>query len=111
MSKHPPATDATPEALVRALARQGPSAQVPARDRASEDRHRGTSREEPPASGSGPVDLQGSGSDDPQDDRRIPEFPPLPEGIDPVVREMRQLGRRFLTQWKERKETRQPPAR
>ena len=25
MSKHPPATDATPEALVRALARQGPS--------------------------------------------------------------------------------------
>ena len=25
MSKHPPATDATPEALVRALARRGPS--------------------------------------------------------------------------------------
>ena len=31
MSKHPPATDATPEALVRALARQGSSRTVSVR--------------------------------------------------------------------------------
>ena len=93
MSKHPPATDATPEALVRALVRQGSTAGSHPRGPEGSGPHRGTASGELPESGRGRGELPNSDDRDPGQSRRTPGFRPLPEGTDPVVREFRRWMR------------------
>ena len=104
MKKFPPASDATPEALVRAVARHGPNARAPSSGPASRSPHRDTCPEE--SHRSGRIHASASGSDCyvEAEPRRTVEFPPLPEGTDPVVREEIKTGRRFLARWREQKE-------
>ena len=76
MKRLPPATDASPEALVRALARHGPSARTPSQDLASRDRPRCTSSEGSPESTPTPASVQVSGCHVAEEPQRTVQFPP-----------------------------------